>query len=78
MDLAIQIIANGKAVRSDTVEDLKEINNQTLATQAIKGEKHVSMMPAIKNDFDLMDDDIVELFEENDALKNIIGSYEQQ
>ena len=34
MDLAIQKIANDKTERSDTVQDLKEFNNQSLATQA--------------------------------------------
>ena len=47
MDLAIQIFANDKAVRSDTVQDLKEYNSQSVATQAKKGEQLVSMMPAI-------------------------------
>ena len=47
MDLAIHIIANDKTVRSDTVHDSEEFNNQSLATQAKKGEQLVSMMPAI-------------------------------
>ena len=34
MDLAIQKIANDKTVRKDTVQDLREFNNQSLATQA--------------------------------------------
>ena len=34
MELAIQIIANDKTVRSDTVQDIKEFNSQSLATQA--------------------------------------------
>ena len=29
MDIAIQILANDKTVRSDTVLDLKEFNNQS-------------------------------------------------
>ena len=37
MDLAIQLIANDKTVRSDTVHDLKEFINQSLAAQAKKG-----------------------------------------
>ena len=41
MDLAIQINANDKTVRSDTVQDLKKFNNQSLATQAKKGEEFV-------------------------------------
>ena len=72
----MQIISNDKTVRSDTVNDLKEINNQSLATQAKKGEQLVSMMPAIKKSFDLMRDDIVELSTENESLKNKIGSYD--
>ena len=37
MDVAIQIIANDKAVRSDTVQDLKEFKSQSFATRAKKG-----------------------------------------
>ena len=36
MDLAMQIISIDKTVRSDTVQDLGEFNNQSLATQAKK------------------------------------------
>ena len=36
MDLAIQIISNDKTLRNDTMVDLKEFNNQSLATQAKK------------------------------------------
>ena len=36
MDLAIQKNANDKTVRSDTVQDLQEFNNQLLATQTKK------------------------------------------
>ena len=69
MDLPIQINANDKTIRSDTVQDLKESINQPLATQAKKGEQLVFMMPATKKAFNLMGDDIVELSTENDALK---------
>ena len=48
LDLAMQTTANDKTVRSDTVHDLKNFNNQSLATQVKKGEQLVSMMPAIK------------------------------
>ena len=48
MELAMQIISNGKTVRSNTVQDLKEFNSQSLSAQAKKGEQLVSMMPANK------------------------------
>ena len=64
----MQIICTDKTVRSDTIEDLKEINSQSLTTQAKKGEQLVSMMPAIKKAFNFLGDDIVELSTENDAL----------
>ena len=51
MNLALQVIADDKTVRSDTVHDLKEFKNQPLATQAKKGEQLVSVMPAIENVF---------------------------
>ena len=75
MDLAIQLIANDKTVRSDKVQDLKEFNNQSLATQAKKCEQLVSTLPAIKKYFILLGDDIVDLSTENDALKNRIDDY---
>ena len=68
MDLAFQINANDRSVRSDTLCDLKEFNNQSLATLAEKGEQLVSLMPAIKKAFILSGDDIVELSTENDIL----------
>ena len=46
MELAIKIISNDKKVRTDTIKDLKEFNNQSLTTQGKKGEQLVSMMPA--------------------------------
>ena len=69
----MQLISNDKIVRNDTVNDLKEFHNQSLTTQAKKGEQLVSMMPAIKKAFNLLGDDIVHLSTENDALKNKIG-----
>ena len=78
MDLAMQIISNDKTVRSDTVQDLKELNQQSLSTRAKKGEQLVSMMPAIKKAFNLMGDDIVELSVENESLKNQIGNYDEK
>ena len=78
MELAIQLISNDKTVRNDTVQDLKEFNQQSLTAQAKKGEQLVLMMPAIKKAFNLMGDDIVELHTENEALKNQIGDYDQK
>ena len=78
MELAMQIISNDKAVRSETKQDLKNFNQQCLTTQAQKGEQLVSMMPAIKKSFNLLGDDIVELSTENDALKNKIGPYDEK
>ena len=44
----MQSMSHDKSVRSDTVQDLRDFNNQSLTTQAIKGEQLVSMMPHIK------------------------------
>ena len=74
----MQIISSDQTVRNDTKEDLKEFNSESLSTKAKKGEELVSMMPAIKNAFNLLGDDIVDLFTENDALKNHIGNYDQK
>ena len=78
MELATQLSSNDKTVRNDTIQDLKDFNQQSLTTQAKKGEQLVSMMPAIKKAFNLMGDDIIELSTENDALKNKIGSYDER
>ena len=78
MELAMQIISNDNSVRNDTIQDLQEFNQQSLTTQAKKGEQLVSMMPAIKKAFNLMGDGIVDLTVENDALKNQIGEYDEK
>ena len=74
----MQTISNDKTVRTDTVKNFKESNSQSLATTARKGEKLVSITPAIKKAFNLMGDDIVELHTENEALKNQIGDYDEK
>ena len=74
----MQINSNEKTVRNDTIQDLKDFNKESLTTQAKKGEQLVSMMPAIKQAFYLMGDDIVELHTENETLKNKIGSYDEK
>ena len=74
----MQLSSNDKTVRNDTIQDLKDFNQQPLTTQAKKGEQLVSMMPAIKKAFNLMGDDIIELSTENDALKNKIGYYDKR
>ena len=78
MELAMQIISNEKTVRNDTIQDLKDFNQQSLTTQAKKGEQLVSMMPAIKKAFNLLGDDIVELSVENESLKSQIGDYDEK
>ena len=74
----MQIISNDKTVRNDTIQDLKEFNQQSSTTQAKKGEQLASMMPAIKKAFNLMGDDIVELSVENESLENQISQYDEK
>ena len=78
MVLAMQFISNDKTVRNDTIQDLKEFNQQSLTTQAKKGEQLVSLTPAIKKAFNLMADNIVEISVENEPLKNQIGDYDEK
>ena len=78
MESAMQIISNDKTVRSDTKQDLREFNQQSLTTQAKKGEQIVSMMLGIKKTFNLMGEDIVDLSVENESLKNQIGEYDEK
>ena len=57
---------------------MKEVNNISLAKQAKKEKKIVSIMPAIEKAFDLMCDDRIKLIRQNDAaLKNKIGVYDE-
>ena len=74
----MQFSSNDRTVKSNTEQDLKDFNSQSLATQAKKRSQLVSMMPAIKKAFDLMGDDIVELSTENESLKDKIGSYDEK
>ena len=74
----MQLSSNDKTVRNDTIQDLKDFNQQSLTTQAKKGEQLVSMMPAIKKAFNLLGDDIIEVSTENDVLENQIGEFDQK
>ena len=74
----MQLISSDQTVRNDTIQDLKDFNQQSLSTRAKKGEQLVSMMPAIKEAFNLMGNDIVELSTENDTLKNQISNYDEK
>ena len=74
----MQLSSNDKTVRNDTIQDLKDFNQQSLSTQAKKGEMLTSMMPAIKKAFNVLGDDIIELSTEKDVLKNQIGEYDQK
>ena len=74
----MQLISSDQTVRNDTIQDSKDFNQQSLSTRAKKGEQLVNMMPAIKEAFNLMGNDIVELSTENDTLKNQIGNYDEK
>ena len=70
MELAMQIISNDRTVRSNTVQDLKEFNSQSLATQAKGGEQLFSLMPLIQKAADLKGDDTVEIFAKKRIFEN--------
>ena len=74
----MQLSSTDQTVRNDTMQDLRDFNQQSLSTQAKKGEQLTAMMPAIKKAFNLLFDDIIELSTENDVLKNQIGEYDQK
>ena len=74
----MQISSTDQKVRNNTIQDLKDFNQQSLSTRAKKGEQLVSMMPANKEAFNLMGNDIVELSTENDTLKYQIGNYDEK
>ena len=74
----MQLNSSDQTVRNDTIQDLKDFNQQSLSTQAKKGEQITSMMAAIKKAFNVLGDDIFELSTQNDVLKNQIGEYDQK
>ena len=74
----MQLSSTDQTVRDNTMQDLRDFNQQSLSTQAKKGEQLTAMMPAIKKAFNLLGDDIIELSTENDVLKNQIGEYDQK
>ena len=47
MEIAKQFISNVKTVGSNTVQDLRDFNSESLSTQVKKGEYLVTMVPAI-------------------------------
>ena len=70
--------SDGKTVRSDTIQEIKDFISQPLSTRVKKGEQLISMMPAFKKAFNLLGDFIVELSTQNEALKNQIGDYDEK
>ena len=74
----MQNSSNDQTVRDGRNQNFKEINSQSLTTQAKKREKLVSTMLAIKKAFNLLGDGIVELSTENESLKIKIGSYDEK
>ena len=74
----MQIISKDRTVRNDTIQDLKDFNQQSLTTQAKRCEQLVSVMPAVKKAFNLMGDDIVEISVENKSLKSQIGDSDEK
>ena len=77
-ELAMHLVSNGKIVRRNTIQGLKDFNSQSLSTQPKKGEQFISIMPSIEKAFDLMGDDTMELSTENETLKNLIDSYDEK
>jgi regulator of replication initiation timing len=76
MDCAIQLVSSDDEVRKETIEAVSEFKNQSLTTQAKKGEQLQAMMPAIKKSFGMMVNEICELSAENSVLKDKIGDYD--
>ena len=74
----MQIGSTNQTGRNNTIQYLKDFNQQSLSTRAEKGEQLVSMMPAFKEAFTLMGNDIADLSTENDALKEKIGDYDEK
>jgi hypothetical protein len=77
MEQTIELLKTDSTVRKEIIEDIKDFKNQTLSTQAKKGEQLIAMMPAVKKAFNMMADDIYELSTENEILKDKIGDYDE-
>ena len=78
LESAMQLIPYDQTVGSDTVNDLKDFNSQSLRTQAKKGEELVSSMPAFKKPLHLMGDGIVNLSMEKKTFKNSQRHYDKK
>ena len=74
----MQLSSTDQTVRNDAIQDLNEFKQQSLSTQAKKGEQLTAMISAIKKAFNLLGDDIVDLSAENETLKNKIGVYDEK
>ena len=74
----MQIFSHDETVRNDTIQDIKELNSQSLTTLAKKGEQLVLMLPAIKEAFNSMGNNIVDLSTKNAALKNKICYHDEK
>lgn len=73
MEDALQIIKNDINIKNESKQVLKEFRKENLCNQAKQGEKLVTMMPGIKEAFNILRDDIYELGTENEELKKEIG-----
>ena len=74
----MQNISNDQTARRDRVQDSKDFISQSSSTQAKKGKQSNFLMPAIKDAFSLLGDDIREFSTKHDALKDKIGSYDEK
>ncbi len=78
MDLALAIVKDDRSVREESKTSLKEFKEQSLQTQAKKGEQFTVMMPAIKRAFEMMRDDSYDLVVENNVLRDKMGDVNEQ
>ena len=74
----MQVISNYKILSSITVHFEKEFKSQSLAKQVKTAEQLVSMVSATEKAFDIMGDDMVELFTESEALKIKMCPYDRK
>ena len=74
----MQFISDDKTIRSDTIQGLKDFFLTISNNTSQNGGQLVSMIPAIKKPFDLMVDDIVKNYTENDALEIKTGSNDEK
>jgi len=78
MDLVIAIVQDDRKVREESKLALIEFKEQSLQSQAQKGEQLTVMMPGINKAAEMLRGDNYELLVENNVLRDKIGDVNEE